>query len=345
MRYVKPVRHQGFLGRAEKDAKQRRKSNRSLSTHFKSGSRPRNTRIGESQRAQDVILALVFPEQPDEHILRGAHARCSVRGTRTLRWATEKETLCTAGRWAPGLYSRRSELRSQPPCWMTLAAVRFTDRRRATLAPRPDPPVSTRETTTASGAATKLKSALIFVAARTAPCGKAAVAKKRDTVKIRLRQRRRPRANRPFEVPAAGVHERAVQDPRRAGLRLVCRKGSPASTQYVPTPICSNGTPAFANRNSSRTKNPTAARRDAVGVGDEQDDRRDAAPRRLLDEADFLRHREELVEGVEAEVDHLGDAVIDDHAVHQRHFAEGIRRSRRSRWIWAGNRAATALSG
>ena len=67
-----------------------------------------------------------------------------------------------------------------------------------------------------------------------------------------------------------------------------------------------------------------AARRDAVGIGDEQDDRRDAAPRRLLHEADFLGHLEELVEGVKAEIDHLGDAVIDDQAVHQRHLAEGI---------------------
>ena len=49
-----------------------------------------------------------------------------------------------------------------------------------------------------------------------------------------------------------------------------------------------------------------AARRDAIAVGDEHDDRGDAAPRRLLEEPDFLRHLEKLVEGVKTEVDHLG---------------------------------------
>ena len=66
------------------------------------------------------------------------------------------------------------------------------------------------------------------------------------------------------------------------------------------------------------------ARRSAVGIPDEQDDRGDVAPRGFFHEADFLGHLEELVEGVETEIDHLGDAVIDDQPVHQRHLAEGI---------------------
>ena len=67
-----------------------------------------------------------------------------------------------------------------------------------------------------------------------------------------------------------------------------------------------------------------AAHRGAVGIRDEQDDRRDAAPRRFLDESDFLGHLEELVERVKTEIDHLGDPVIDDQAVHQRHFSVGV---------------------
>ena len=43
-------------------------------------------------------------------------------------------------------------------------------------------PFTTRATTTASGAATKLRSAPIFVSARATPAGNAAVAKNRDTV-------------------------------------------------------------------------------------------------------------------------------------------------------------------
>ncbi len=67
-----------------------------------------------------------------------------------------------------------------------------------------------------------------------------------------------------------------------------------------------------------------AARGDAVGIGHEQDHRRDAAARGFLQEADLVDHLEELVEGVKAEVDHLGDAVIDDQAVHQLHLAVGV---------------------
>ncbi len=66
------------------------------------------------------------------------------------------------------------------------------------------------------------------------------------------------------------------------------------------------------------------ARRDAVGIRDEQDDRRDAAAGGFLQEADLVGHLEELVEGMEAEVDHLGDPVIDDQAVHQLHLAVGV---------------------
>ncbi len=45
----------------------------------------------------------------------------------------------------------------------------------------------------------------------------------------------------------------------------------------------------------------------------------------LLQEADLVGHLEEFVEGVKAEIDHLGDAVIDDQAVHQLHLADRCR--------------------
>src|ERR1700722_15003743 len=67
-----------------------------------------------------------------------------------------------------------------------------------------------------------------------------------------------------------------------------------------------------------------ASCRDAVGISDEQHDRHDAAADGLFHKSDFFRHLEEFVERMETEVDPLGDAVIDDHAVHQRHLAEGV---------------------
>ena len=55
--------------------------------------------------------------------------------------------------------------------------------------------------------------------------------------------------------------------------------------------------------------------------------RRDPAAERLLEEADLVDHLEEFVEGVKAEIEHLGDAVIVDQAVHQLHLAVGVETS------------------
>ena len=68
-----------------------------------------------------------------------------------------------------------------------------------------------------------------------------------------------------------------------------------------------------------------AACGDAVGIGHKHDDRRDVAPGGFLQETDFLGHLEECVESVEAEIDHFGDAVVDDQPVHELHLAVGVR--------------------
>src|SRR6185312_3267388 len=67
-----------------------------------------------------------------------------------------------------------------------------------------------------------------------------------------------------------------------------------------------------------------ASRRKTVGVADEENDRRDATPDSLFGKPDLFRNLEEFVESVEAEIDDLGNTVIDDQPIHQRHLAEGI---------------------
>src|SRR5207237_3862521 len=47
-------------------------------------------------------------------------------------------------------------------------------------------------------------------------------------------------------------------------------------------------------------------------------------PPGFLDEACLLRHLEEVVEGVKAQIAHFAEPVIDDDAVHQLHLAEGV---------------------
>jgi hypothetical protein len=67
------------------------------------------------------------------------------------------------------------------------------------------------------------------------------------------------------------------------------------------------------------------ADRAGVGVGDKQDCRIDRSPRGLVEEADLLDDREERLEPGVAEVDHLGEAVIHDQAVEQRHLVPDVR--------------------
>ena len=57
-----------------------------------------------------------------------------------------------------------------------------------------------------------------------------------------------------------------------------------------------------------------------VGREHEQDGGGDAVAARLVDEADLAGHREKRGERLVAEIDHLGDAVVGDQPVEQRHL-------------------------
>ena len=64
--------------------------------------------------------------------------------------------------------------------------------------------------------------------------------------------------------------------------------------------------------------------RDRVRIGREQDHRLDRPPTGLVDEADILDDPEELRERAVPEIDDLGNAVLDDQTIEQRHLAPDV---------------------
>ena len=155
--------------------------------------------------------------------------------------STAKERPRTAGRWVTRIREAERMNVDDRHVAETLTAMRrgVTAGRRRTR-DHVARALNSRDAMSASGAATKLRSAPIFVSASADPAGNAAVAKNRDTVKpidavmptTTKSARRRP-CGRPAPANRA--------DPRTAGSRSACRTAARQARSTCPAQSARTG--------------------------------------------------------------------------------------------------------